>query len=257
MTQAKTFSIKALLLSLLLVPAMFLFSACGSQLDARATVDNTGNYSATTEDNDFTTFLADEGTTTDFSNGLHMTMDMTIALTETTEMGLYINAYIKYAIDEATSTLTMTELAAKMTATNGSESETVNFYVVDGFMYVDSSEGQYKSEVPADMGDIFYGMGVSDIDVDELLDLFTANTGCFDVEVATSGTVTKYHISVNEASETVEAVESVVGFDLYFIFNNGQLTGLYMSTTYGTISIVGFDGDISYPNFSGYEETAI
>jgi len=256
MTKEKSFSIKALLLSLLLIPAMFLLSACGSQLDANATVNITGTYSATTEDNDLGTFLADETTVTDFANGLHMTIEMDGMEIEEMGVKIYINAYVKYETNEETNTTTLTELAAKMSVTSSTGTETGNIYVKDGYLYADSEDGKIKSVAPSDLSDMFYDMDLTSADVQEMFSLFTENTGSFDVEIATAGTVTKYNLSLKD-DYSGEELSSLADAELYFVFNNNQLTGVYMSmyNELMKISIVGFDGSISYPDFSDYQET--
>lgn len=261
MTQTKTFTLKALLLTLLLVPAMFLFSACGSQLDSNATVNISGTYAQTTEDNDFGTFLADEETISDFESGMHITMTMkNMEITEGVLASMYINVYIKYDIDEVEGTATLSELAAKISVTNESthEQQSATMYITGGYIYM-SMEGQnLKSEVPDSLSEVFGLSFIDGLGSDELLGYFIGEPDAFDVKIAVSGVVTKYHLIIKEGYS--EEIPELANSELYFVFNDNFLSGIYMSAEMGggsaEVSLVGFYGDIQYPDFSGYTDAS-
>lgn len=253
--------LKYLLLALIL-PAMFLFSACGDgQLGAQAQADigNPENYVEATADQKtaFTTILNNEeavGVKT-----YRITADMVMSGVSTKMNCIY---------NVAGETL---ELAMKMEASMEGVTETVKCYVKDNYAYGEF-QGQsgdamkemvgtnkIKEPVEGDMlSDVISSLDSLTLDysVERAKELDLADEA-IGLKVEVSGETTRYELS-REGAE---------GIKIYFVFEAGVLNAVqlemateangYIPATSAKIVIEAFDGEIEFPDFNGFEEVTM
>ena len=262
MEKTKTQTIlKSVLLSLLLLPLLLVFTACGSS-DAK--VDTSGTYTETTAEN-FTNYVNANTTTADFASGFHMTMDWNIIINGQS-IDTKINIWAVMDGDQ------FGGMRMESTVRGGGKSGSANAWArMENNEYVVYTETNGNGNVTRTKVNVGSDLTVDDMDSDamsagDVLALVSENIEDLNFKSFTNGDVTKFEI-VNLSGSTVTITGGIVcsEFKTYFVFENDELTGIqlggYASGSLGstslTFNIVTFDGDISYPsNLGDYEEVS-
>lgn len=252
------------------VPCALVMASCGgSQLETKADVNTRGNYVATASQTEMNEYVAQENVKTEMASGYHVTYE----IKATEEMSMFVNAYFKMNDSGV-----ITEAAMKMDVPTLNDMK-VNYWIKDGVCYAESTFGEsiIKTKYTMDQGDSASDLleaadGIM-VSANDFLDSFgemnLGNEGKFKYEVAKSNTSTKYHAYLNEAF-SVEMSGMKMDFsksDIYLVFENDQFVGAKYNTNYKMTvgeesydssmyaAITTFNGNIEYPDFSGFTET--
>ncbi len=253
MEKTKTQTIlKSVLLSLLLLPLLLIFTACGSS-DAK--VDTSGTYTETSAEN-FTNFVNAETTTSDFTSGFHMTMNWNMTINGKS-VDTKINIWATMNGDQ------FGGMKMESSVKGGGENGSVNAWarLEDGefVVYTETNDGGKVLRAKVNVGtDLNVGdMNGSAMSAEDVLALVSKNVEDFNFKSFTNGDVTKFEImNLSGSSVTLTGGMICSEFKTYFVFTDDTLTGVqvsaYSSASMGSTSItcdiVAFDGDISYPN---------
>ena len=256
--------LKMTLLSLVLC-CTFVFAACGGaverQFDSKASVNkgNDESYQASTKD-DFVNYV---GTATG-DVGLNMTgYRMTgIITTNITEELADVPTTINYNIIVVENN-GVPEMAAKMTM-DGSD---IYLFVKDGYMYCNTKlnipgmegEMKIKQKLPDDYD--FSDLGIDNVvDFNSFFDMLNESA---DATITTyvEGETTRYKIEMAYKASIAEMAELSGSYTCYYVFESNKFAGFSMKLEYeqGTMEIdfSKYNGKISYPDLSEYEEIVI
>lgn len=245
--------IKNILLALILVPCMFLLTACGDDVEKQfketASINTEGTYTETTK--------------TELNNYLGVANNQVVENEKTTLKGYRITgsivseeASIEYnGIVSFGETFADTKMAIKMNMAIEGQQIQSEAYVKDSVMYMHSEmQGmEMKYKMPFLTGEemdeaIDDEIGLASIE--DILEEIIANDDVT-VKVFIDGATTKYEIKENMVAGALES-----GLVTYLVFENDVLQGiqytLEVESEVINITIQNYEGKISYPSFDDY-----
>lgn len=279
---------------LLILPVVFAFAGCGSQLDGNAKV-NTGreaSYEAATME-DLTNYVATitEGDEAAVPTGAKIT----VAFTAGTMANGKVNVIFKVTEDEEENTNLEFAVRANVNYKDGDTAGKVkaDLYYKDQVLYLDANvtgvdqataamvNGKQKldlsemggiegllgmammflpeeatEEIPFDM-EMITGM-FENFDLNVVLGLLDMVPVEFEVSSYIDGNITRFKLAAIDE----ETNDSIIG---YLVFVNGVLAGVKVDARMAegddimslSVAIEAFAGDIQYPNFNGYTEAEL
>ena len=275
---------------LLILPVVFAFAGCGSQLDGNAKV-NTGreaSYEAATME-DLTNYVATitEGDEAAVPTGAKIT----VAFTAGTYANGKVNVIFKVTEDEEENTNLEFAVRANVNYKDGDTAGKVkaDLYYKDQVLYLDANVTGVDQETAAmvngkqkldlsEMGGLLGLLGMAEgflpveteempfdmamlpemfenFDLNVVLGLLDIIPVEFDVATYTDGNITRFKLAAIDE----ETNDSIIG---YLVFVNGVLAGVKVDARMAegddimslSVAIEAFAGDIQYPNFNGYTE---
>lgn len=278
---------------LLILPVVFAFAGCGSQLDGNAKV-NTGreaSYEAATME-DLTNYVATitEGDEAAVPTGAKIT----VAFTAGTYANGKVNVIFKVTEDEEENTNLEFAVRANVNYKDGDTAGKVkaDLYYKDQVLYLDANVTGVDQETAAmvngkqkldlsEMGGLLGALGTvaenlpveteempfdmamlpemfENFDLNVVLGLLDIIPVEFDVATYTDGNITRFKLSAIDE----ETNDSIIG---YLVFVNGVLAGVKVDARMAegddimslSVAIEAFAGDIQYPNFNGYTEAEL
>ena len=230
------------------IPCAFMLVGCGNN-DGQfgtAKVNVDGNYTALTDKTELQTATQAAGLEEDKTFGYKMTMNC-----NSDEINFDTTIIVTTNENK-----TITGMAGKFKVYEGNQSFTTEFYAPnDGYVYAKAKIMSFsvKAKSPIESFDVIaddYSSGIDQSEaITEILNALGATSG-ITFEKAEVGNQIKYHIINNN-----ETTNSYNYSDIYVVFENSNLVGIKMvgTITEGgnnanyTVSIVPFDGEISYP----------
>lgn len=259
--------LKSLLIAIMLVPLSLSLVACGGdQLDAKADVDTNGTY-AEVKIEDLKNFEVKESRA--FDKGVKTTMTISAdsessfigALAGSEAINCELNSVIRWTKSTTEDNKTEYKINgfAYRTKTNLNKSTQVSdLYYKDGVTYINVEYGenkvQYQKEVDLQSlitDDEYLGQLESiaqSVDFASFVaELQTELEGSdtIKIEKATSGKYTKWHISIDYATESNGSV------DVYYVFKSNKLVGVKSDMEFLGMKISAtmeaFDDEIKLP----------
>lgn len=242
----------AVLFVLLIVPMMFMFTACeDGQLGTQAKCDTRGNYTESTMET-FNTVATDTATT--LGDSYRMTVKLKM------NMGALISGLSGQAAAQDSSVdltinviVTSDAVAMKMSGKADGEKRDVTMYVANGKMYAYDAVSKEKVYIEvaanADLQTV-----LAQLKMDRMLQ--SANLASILENVRTAGNVT---VTANGNHFKLEYTASSLPNIVYLNFDNaGKFEAVKAEMNLGfmemsaTMSV--FDGEIQLPNFDGYKQ---
>ncbi len=284
----KSFKLKNALYLLLVLPLLFLFTACGgdaatAQLRTEASCDTSGEYATEASQAEYEEIIGEQ---TDFaSNAYRMTAKMSLTMPKTDEeqkpiydeQGNVVTEEVEFTTinmiikeNQTDPTAVTYEAAIKVRMSNIFKSVLddkdlpdyyeMYMYFKDGKMYSEDEDGN-KTYQEMDFYEIFYAEEMemmSFICLEDILDV---------VDYADTVTVTKQDNNfklVADDAMVIYGQEIDAGAVVYVNFNNEgdvvaaqvefSMSFFGMATMNSTFTVSEFNGDIAFPDFSKYVE---
>lgn len=241
-----------MLMSAILLPvSVVMFSACGAGQFTQANLDVRGNY-AQKQASEVTEVVSGENLNA--YKGFRMSMDATMKLGEETANMSIVMLYKDTSTEDASTY----ESAMKVSGTMGTESGEAEMYsrFEEGTMkiYIKTAQkGQETTKISYEgSSGMFESMNTITGSVQDFLPDVSALESAGKIEVAENGSVKKIKLTIG-SDDTTNAT-------IYYVYDGENFKGMKIENMVVAelgmtlnATLVPFDGDIAFPNFSDYK----